>query len=345
MIHGGDVITYKNMYSGGIIDYSSNINPLGPPEGLKAVLDEAYYELSAYPDIHYRELRRNIAGYLGCSEDGVFAGNGAVEIINNICLMFRRVVVFVPCFTEYIKRPEVFGREVVKLPLKMNFTIDEAALEENLKEGDLLILGNPNNPTAVRIPEGTLINIYDMVERKGGFLLLDEAFFEFCPSDYDSIKLFEKKKNIAVIRAATKFFALPGIRLGYAYVNPGFIESYREVESPWSVNSYANAAARCIFSDTGYINKTRDYISNEREYLLYELSKIDWLKTYESHTNFLLIELLKYDEDYIFDELIKKGIMVRRASSFEGLDKRYIRIAVKDHESNKKIINCFRECL
>jgi len=345
MIHGGDVITHKNMCSGRIIDYSSNINPLGPPKGLKAVLDEAYYELTAYPDIHYRELKGNIAKYLGCSADEVIAGNGAVEIINNICLMFKRTVVFTPCFTEYVKRPLVFGKEVNKLSLNHDFTIDANVLEENLKEGDLLILGNPNNPTGMRIPQDTLVKIYDIVEKKGGFLLLDEAFFEFCHHDYDSIKLLEKKENVCIIRAATKFFALPGIRLGYAYANPGFIKSYREIESPWSVNSYANAAARYIFMDVEYINRTKEYIKKEREYMLCELSKIDMMKVYESHTNFILIKLLKYDEDYAFSELIKSGLMIRKASSFEGLDKSFIRIAVKDHESNIKIINCFRKCL
>lgn len=343
-MHGGDLITYKNMYGGEIIDFSSNINPLGPPKGLKDVLDEAYFELSAYPDIHYRELKSNIADYLGCRPDEVIAGNGALEIISNMCIMFKRVVVFIPCFIEYIKRPEVFGRQVLKLPLKDDFTTDESLLEKNLMEGDLLILGNPNNPTGRRIPKDTLVNIYETVERKGGFLLLDEAFFEFCPYDYDSIKLLEKRERVCIIRAATKFFALPGIRLGYAYANPVFIKSYREIESPWSINSFANAAARCIFKDADYIKSTKDYINKERQYMLNQLSKIEYVKACESHANFILVKILKHDEDHVFHEFIRKGIMIRKASTFEGLDKSHIRMAVKDHENNVKIINCIREC-
>lgn len=345
MIHGGDLITYKYMYNGQIIDFSSNINPLGPPKGLKDTLDKSFGELTAYPDINYRELKGNIAEYLGCRADQVIVGNGAVEIINNVCLMFKRTVVFTPCFAEYMKRPMVFGKEVLKLPLSVNFQIQTKSLYDNMREGDLLILGNPNNPTGLRIPEETLIDVYDIVEKKGGFLLLDEAFFEFCPEDYDSTKLFEGRKNVCVIRAATKIFALPGIRLGYAFAHTDFIKGYSEVESPWSVNSYANAASRCIFKDMEYIKRTREYLKSEREYLLGQLYKLKWVKAFESDTNFILIKLLKHDEDHVFNEFIKRGIMIRKASSFEDLDKSYIRIAVKDHQSNIKVIDCFKECL
>ena len=342
MIHGGDVISYSDKYSGKIIDFSSNINPLGPPENLKEEMDRAYSELTVYPDIHYRELKLNIASYLKCSSSEVIAGSGALEIINNICLMFKRIVVFTPCFSEYMKRPKIFGIEVIKLPLGEYFKINIEEIESNLKRDDLLILGNPNNPTGLRIPEDTLKQIYEIVIKRKAFLLLDEAFFEFCPPDYDSVKLFEGMDNVCIIRAATKFFALPGIRLGYAVASSCFVKKYDEVQSPWSVNSYANAAARCIFSDNNYIKNTKQYIKAEREYLKEELSQIKWIKVYKSDADFMLIKLLKYDEDILFDEFIKQGIMIRKASNFEGLDKSYIRVAVKDHENNSKLAGLFK---
>ena len=341
MIHGGDI--YSNAYKGKIIDFSSNINPLGPPEKLKEELEKAYSELTAYPDINYRELKSNIAEYLRCSLGEVVLGNGAVEIINNVCLMFDRIIVFTPCFSEYIKRPAILGKEVKTLPLDHDFKINIKSIEDSLKKGDVLILGNPNNPTGLRIPEEELKRIYSIVKQKDAFLLLDEAFFEFCPKDYDSVELFRGKENICVIRAATKFFALPGIRLGYGATSTAFAEKYGEVESPWSVNSYANAAARCIFRDKEYIEKTKQNINRERDYLFKELFKIQWVKPYKSNSNFILIKLLKYDENIIFDQFIKAGIMIRRASNFEDLDHSYIRIAVKDHQSNKKLIKLFQE--
>jgi len=343
MIHGGDVLTYKDRYHGEIIDFSSNINPLGPPEGLKDVLSAAYHEVACYPDIKYRELKANVSLYLGCNESQVIVGNGALEIINNVCQLFERIVVFIPCFVEYIKRPIVLGKKVIKLPLKKDdFGIDLQLLEDNLKAKDLLILGNPNNPTGLRIAEPVLKAIYELVRRRGAFLLLDEAFFEFCHADYDSIKLFKDEADVCVVRAATKFFALPGLRLGYAFAPEDFIKKYSNIEMPWSVNSYANAAARCIFDDKSYIDRTRKYINQEREYLIKNLSKIKWIKVFKSHANFILIKLLKYDEDEVFDRFIKHGIMIRKASTIDGLDKSYIRVAVKDHEANQKLVNLFQ---
>ena len=343
MIHGGDIVTYKDKYNGNIIDFSSNINPLGPPPNLREEMNRAYSELTAYPDIHYRELKENIATYLKCSADEVITGSGALEVINNVCVMFERIVVFTPCFSEYINRPAVLGREVIKLPLHGQFQIDIEKLEANLKPSDLLILGNPNNPTGLRISEQILRRIYKVIVQRNAFLLLDEAFFEFCPNDYDSVEIFKGARNICIIRAATKFFALPGIRLGYGFAAVDFTEKYGKVESPWSVNSYANAAGRVIFRENDYIDSTKQYIKQEREYLFNKLSEIKWIKAYKCDANFILIKLLKYDENIVFDEFIKKGIMIRKASSFEGLDSSFIRVAVKDHESNKKLIRLFKE--
>lgn len=343
MIHGGDTISYKDKFEGNIIDFSSNINPLGPPKGLKAELEAAYSELISYPDIEYRELKKNAASYLGCKYEEVIVGSGAVEIINNICLLFKRAVVFTPCFYEYMNRPNVLGKEVVKLSMKEGFKVDLPLLKGRLNEGELLILGNPNNPTGLRIPQEELLNIYDIVKGKKAFLLLDEAFFEFCPEDYDSIELFKDKENVCVLRAATKFFGVPGIRLGYAFSSRKFNEEYRRIESPWSINSYANAAGRSIFKDMDYIKNTKKLIAAEREYLLKELALIKWAKVFESHANFILIKLLKYDENIIFDKFIKNGIMIRKCSTFQGLNESFIRIAVKSHEHNERLIKIFKE--
>lgn len=341
MIHGGDIYSYK--YKGNITDFSSNINPLGPPAGLREEIDKAYAELIAYPDINYRELKENIASYLKCSSSQVIVGCGAVEIISNACLISKRIAVFIPCFSEYIRRAQILCKEVIRFPLDSGFRIDFECLERGLRKGDLLVLGNPNNPTGLRIPEEDIKKVYSVVKRKEAFLLLDEAFFEFCPEDYDSVELFRGKENVCVIRAATKFFALPGIRLGYGLSSETFVRRYSEIESPWSVNTYANAAARLIFKDRAYIEKTKAYIGGEREFLMDGLSEIEWIKPYRSHTNFILIKLLRHDEDRVFDGFIRKGIMIRKASNFEGLDGSYIRVAVKDRQSNSRLIKIFKE--
>lgn len=343
MFHGGDTFSYENKFNGKIIDYSSNINPMGPPKALGEEILKAYEELQHYPDIQYRELRKNISEYIKCDYKEVIVGSGAMEIISNMCLLFNRIVVFVPCFGEYIKRPQVLGKKVVSLKLDENFKINCELLLSNLRKGDLLILGNPNNPTGLRIEKEILLKLYEIVKEKNAFLLLDEAFYEFCPEDYDSIELFRSMDNICIVRAATKFFALPGIRLGYAYISEAFRENYVKIESPWSVNSYANAAGRIIFKDKKYIEETKRATEKERNFMINKLSAIAWIKVFKSNTNFILIKLLKSDEEEIFHKLISNGFMIRKASSFEGLDKTYIRLAVKDRKSNERLISALED--
>lgn len=345
MKHGGDILTYKHLFDGEIIDFSSNINPLGPPDILKDKLIEGFKELMAYPDIKYRLLKEEVSKYLGCSIDEVILGNGAVDIINTFSLMFNRIIVFKPCFSEYIDRPRILGKEVIVLETNKEFSIEEELLRTYINPGDLVILGNPNNPTGKRLKAEVLKNIYEIIEEKGAFLLLDEAFFEFCPADYDSIELFLGRKNLCIIRAATKFFSLPGIRLGYAFTNCETAKRYNDLTIPWNINSYAEIAGRHIFKECNYIKDSKEYIDVQRKLMLSKLKEIENIQVFDSDTNFILIKLLKHDEDIVFNFLINRGIMIRKASSFEGLDKTYIRIAVKDQENNLKLLKCLKECL
>ena len=343
MKHGGDTLSYKHMYEGELIDFSSNINPLGFPKGLVEAIVDDIDQLTKYPDIQYRELKQEIGRYLGCSTKEVLLGNGAVEIIDNMIMLFHRVVVFVPCFCEYIERAEIHKKEVIKLALNEEFSINTELLRENTKAGDLIILGNPNNPTGKRIPLEKLKELIELVEEKDSFLLLDEAFFEFCSKDYDSIELFGNSKNVCIIRAATKFFALPGIRLGYGFTNVSLAEKYNSIVLPWNVNSVANSVGLRIFKDADYIRESKEYIMQQREYLMERLKKIEELKVFETDTNFILLKLQNTREDELFEYLLHKGIVIRKASSFEGLDKSYIRIAVKGQGDNDKLIRCMEE--
>lgn len=344
MEHGADLLTYKDEYDGELIDFSSNINPLGPPMGLREVLCESLDTLVAYPDIKYRKLKQSISKYLGCEKDNVLVGNGAVEIINNFIITSNRVIVSLPSFSEYGKRAIANGKEVVKIKYNEDFSIDINSLKEICK-CDLLVLGNPNNPTGLRIPKDELMRIYNIVRSKKGFLLLDEAFFEFCPADYDSIQLFKEfnYENVGIIRAATKFFALPGIRLGYGCTSVEKCKEIQKIEQPWSVNALADAAGQFIFNDEEYIKESKRYIEEERNYLLHELSKIKGLIAYNTSTNYILIKLLGWEQEHIFKYFLKRGILIRKCSSFEGLKGDHIRIAIKDRKNNIKLLEIFRE--
>lgn len=343
MKHGGDLLSYQDSYEGELIDFSSNINPLGIPKGLGKIIIDNLKEVEAYPDIQYRKLKESVSKYLNCQEGQVIVGNGAVDLIDSFTKLAKRVLITTPSFAEYEQRALVHGKEVKLISYKKDFTIDLKDIRDLVRKDDLLILGNPNNPTGLRIDEETLIDIYKIVESKGGYLVLDEAFFEFVPKDYDSIELFEKYnyKNIGIIRAATKFFALPGLRLGYGCTSTILKEKVEAFQMPWSVNCFADLAGRYIFDQKDYIEKSKKYIDQERNYLLGELRKLDRIKPYDTHTNYILIDLLDLDEEYVFNFFLKNGIIIRKCSSFKTLASTHIRVAIKDRKNNKKLIEQF----
>lgn len=345
MEHGGDLLSYESHYDGELIDFSSNINPLGTPRGLEEVLINSFKSLESYPDIKYRKLKISISKYLNCEKDNILVGNGAVEIINNFIIPARRVVVMTPSFSEYEMRAIAHGKEVVKVSYNEDFSIDLLYLKNILKKDDLLILGNPNNPTGLRIEKQILLKIYELINTKKAFLLLDEAFYEFCPSDYDSIDLFKKVdyKNIGIIRAATKFFALPGIRLGYGCTSELKVLELSKIQLPWSVNSLADIAGQFIFKDSSYIELSKKYIEKERNFLLEQLSNIHGITPFKTHTNYILIKLHNKDEDHVFKYFLERGIVIRKCSSFKELGKKYIRVAIKDRENNLILINEFKK--
>ncbi len=344
MLHGGDTLSYEAYYDGELLDFSSNINPLGPPDGLNEQLIKGFESLESYPDIHYRKLKRSIANYLDCDLENVLVGNGAMELIDNFIMLADRVVTTQPAFAEYSLRAKAHKKEVIEVAYKEDFSLDIGALERVLKAGDMLVLGSPNNPTGLRIKEEKLMALYRIVKEKKAYLLLDEAFFEFAPYDYDSIKIFQENdyENIGIIRAATKFFGLPGIRLGYGTASKAMVGAISEIELPWTINALADIAGQFIFENKNYIEKSRDYINKERDYLLSELRTMDWIKPYETHSNYILIKLLDFDEDYLFDYFVRRGIVIRKCSSFEILGKSHIRVAIKDRESNEKLLAVFK---
>ncbi len=345
MKHGGDLVSYQHLYDGEILDFSSNINPLGYPPVLDEVILRDLRCLLAYPDIQYRALRREIAAYLGCEPDEVMVGNGSVDILDHFCRTASRVVTCVPCFSEYTERARLDGKPVAALPLGPELTLHADMFAKRLRPNDLVILGNPNNPTGRRIAESELRAIQRLTEASGARLLLDEAFFEFCPPDYDSIQVFHGHPNVCVLRAATKFFGLPGIRLGYACMQRDAAAGFRAAALPWRINAIADLAGRVIFRQTAYIQRSQDYISRERDFMLTQLRQIHGLTVFRTEANFMLLKLWHCQENDLFNRLIRQGLLIRKASSFEGLDQRYVRIAIKDHASNLRLIQALHEVM
>ncbi|GAK54398.1 L-threonine-O-3-phosphate decarboxylase, putative [Candidatus Moduliflexus flocculans] len=343
MKHGGDLLSYQHLYDGELLDFSSNINPFGYPKALDEAFRSGIHALTAYPDIRYRRLRRAISDYLACALNEVMVGNGSIDILDYFCRRGKRVIVCVPCFIEYSERAQVYQTPVVSVPLPDDFVISADLFAPMIAPNDVLMLGNPNNPTGRLIPQNELMRLQQIAEERGAMIVLDEAFVEFCDAGYDSIRLFRDKSNICVIRAATKFFGLPGVRLGYGWATPEIVRKFEQQALPWRINALADLAGQVIFRDTDYIERTKAYMRQERQFVFSELSQIPGMRVFPTDTNFLLIRLLTTTEQTIFDWCIRRGLVIRKASTFEGLDERFIRVAIKDHVSNLRLIQAFND--
>ncbi|AAM23667.1 Histidinol-phosphate aminotransferase/Tyrosine aminotransferase [Caldanaerobacter subterraneus subsp. tengcongensis MB4] len=340
--HGGNIYDYQ----GNLIDFSSNINPLGPPEWIWEAIKEV--DLSRYPDIKYRRLKEAIAEYVGCDRENIIVGNGAAELIHLFARAFKlkKPLIPSPSFLEYERAVKLNGGEPVYLKLEEEegFRVNFAKVISKIEEADGLILGNPNNPTGQGIIREEIGILLKKAELMNIPVLIDEAFIEFMKDykKYEALPLVKKHDKLFVVRAVTKFFGMPGIRLGYGIGSPSLIQKLEEYKEPWTVNAFAEAVGRWLFKDREYIEKTREYVNAEIEHMLFSLRTIDYLVAFDTKVNFILLKLKAGTVDEVKEKLLKKGILIRDASNFRYLDKRFFRVAVKRREDNMCLIEALR---
>lgn len=349
--HGGDIYHLDNE----ILDFSSNINPLGVPESFKKMLNESMDRFTKYPDIKYVELRKMISNYIGLdSIEYVVPGNGAVEIIYKVidALDIKEVIIAAPTFSEYRKAAYVKGINFEEIraydEARGSLLVDK--LVHEIKQNSLYVICNPNNPTGTVTDIKTICSIASALRKANSFLLVDEAFIEFS-DNYPNNSMITKLKdypNVIVIRAATKFFGMPGIRLGYGVSSDiEMMSKIRDRLEPWNVNTAAVIGGLCILKDQEYILKSREWIKKERTFLYGELKLIKGLTVYYSEVNFFLIKIEKNDMngERLKSLMIDKGILIRTSEGFTYLSPHHIRVAVKDREANIKLLNALKACI
>lgn len=342
--HGGDV----HSYSKGILDFSSNINPLGVPQSFKLALASNIEEFTKYPDINYIELRTAIAEYLEVEDIGnVLPGNGAIELIYRgiAACGKKRLLGLKPTFSEYSRaaRQQGIVYEGLSCFTEEYQSVDVQKIIQASQEDSTVVICNPNNPTGTLLPKHLLIELAEALKAKGAFLIIDEAFMEFTEgypqnSMLDQIFNFD---NLLIVKAATKFFGMPGIRLGYAISgNRSLLLKMKESMEPWNINTAAMIAGRTIFKDYEYIKNSRQWIQSERPYMMQELQGIPSIKAYATQANFHLVHLEEKTMDawQLKERLVLKNLLIRTPEGFEGLDGSFVRIAIKDRKSNEKLL-------
>lgn len=342
--HGGNIYRLKREGKEELLDYSSNINPLGIPKSFRDTLTADLSHLVRYPDPEYVELREAIGDYNGIPFKNIVVGNGATEILflHMRTLKPKTTVIISPTFGEYERALTTVDSNLVFYPLKEenDFRFDLEEFKENCPPCDLVVLCNPNNPTGGFVSLDTINELNEFLKTKGTKLFIDEAFIEFIEGWMDLSAANLKDENIFIMRALTKYFALPGIRLGYGIsFDLDLLEKMNREKEPWSVNSFAESAGKIILRDNEYIHATDRWISEEKEFFYHELSKIPDIKVYRPNCNFILVKLLKDNSKDFREKMIEKGVIVRDASNFRTLDGSFIRLAIKDRENNLKVIS------
>lgn len=356
-VHGGEVwevMSRTGLRRDEILDFSANVNPLGPSplalESVKNNLDCIPY----YPDSDCNLLREAIAKYLGgVSRENVILGNGSTEIIHLFAEVFIErgdlALIPVPTFGEYEKAVRKMGGKPRYIRLSRDFHIDLGSFLHQMEGAKIIFLCNPNNPTSTLILHDSLLKIVEKAYEGDALVFLDESFIEFVDEEerFSMVSEVENYPNLFVLRSFTKVFGLAGLRVGYGVAHSEVASLLLRAKVPWNVNCLAQAAAIAALNDDEYLRRTWRLIKDEKAFLLRELRGIRGFKVYPAHANFILINIRDsgFTAAELKERLLKYGILIRDCSSFRGLDEYYIRVAVRTRWENEKFIKSLKDIL
>lgn len=354
--HGGNVekiANQLNVKKEDLIDFSANINPFGMPNNIKQILLHTIKDLEHYPDVEYNKSRQAIAKYEQMDMAHVVLSNGAVQLFFELAVVLKpkNVLLLAPTFLEYA---EAFSR--------MDTTIHYYHLEQQnyfqinldnymqhmscLSSGDALVICNPNNPTGTLLTHHQIEQIVKRAEQKGVFVILDEAFIDFVEneSQFTFVRYLAQYDNVCITKSLTKFFAIPGIRLGYALTtNTMVLNKLKTYMPPWSVNAFANAIVESLFHDSVYIEKTKQWIVEEKVFLYQKLNEIPYLSVVKPSVNYIFFKCNKPID--LRARLYRENILIRSCANYPTLNDTYYRVAIKSREDNMKLLNALQRIL
>ncbi len=354
--HGGNIREATQRYnlpSGSILDFSANINPLGLSPCIKGIVTNNIDSLLHYPDPECKFLKEGLADFLDLEPSNLLIGNGSIELIYLVpkALSPCRILIPIPTFSEYEFSAEQSKSRAmfVKSKGNENFQVKIEKLIKLLPKTELVFLCNPNNPTGNLISKDEIIYLAKAGQKHGTIMVVDEVFIDFVKneSNFSVVKEATKLKNLLALRSLTKFFALPGLRLGYLVGNKSLIAKLARYQFPWNVNSFAQLVGRHIIKDEGYIKQSKELVIRERERLFKKLKMVKGIIPYKPTANFIFCELSKthLTSRTLCDKLGRRGILIRDCGNFRGLTDRYIRIAVRKREENDKLITALTKIL
>jgi threonine-phosphate decarboxylase len=344
VIHGGKIPVKKSDHN--IIDFSSNITPLGIPNSVKLIIKKNLDKVQFYPDPKSENVISSLEKYTHLSKSNIIVGNGAIEILYNFCFAFlsksTKVLIHVPTFQEYETAVKLSNSKISYFK-SLNLSKNIDSFISQIPKNGCVFLCNPNNPTGELLSKKELLSIIIVAKKLKTIIFIDECFIELVPeSDESVISYIKKYDNLFILRSLTKSFGLPGLRIGYACGSQQIIKILQNIKIPWSVNSLAQDAANVVIKNKSHLKKSNIIIKKELKYLEDNISTLDGFEYISSSTNFILIKT-KYDSTKLQTKLLKNKILIRDCKNFRGLNNHYIRIAVKSHKDNVKLVTALEK--
>ncbi|TCP31254.1 L-threonine O-3-phosphate decarboxylase [Scopulibacillus darangshiensis] len=324
------------------LDFSVNINPLGPPAILKTVWHELYQHISGYPDPNARELRDLISQETGLKSTQILAGNGAAELIQLLArfLTGSEVLVVDPTFSEYASSCKSLHCRIESFALseKERWQLRADLILPHLQGKRALFLCHPNNPTGAIYSYSEILKLIQGAQKAGVMVIIDEAFYDFCENDITVAPLVKLYKNLIVLRSLTKMYAIAGIRLGYLLADEQVINKLKACQPQWSVNALAQSIGKMCIQDQEHRKTTVDYIAQERDRVTTRLRELDYVISDSSVNYFLFRDRKKQRLDHLIVYLIKNGVIPRHTANFITLDNQYLRFSIKMKEENDQLL-------
>lgn len=332
-----------------LLDFSASINPLGMPAGMRRAIVDQVDRLVHYPDAGAQPLKEALAAYHHVSPDQICPANGSTELIYLLPRLVKgeRALIVAPAFSEYAHALEVAGWEVAYHILSPDdgFSLSLPSLEQRLSEGyDLLFLCNPGNPTGALCSRAEVDAVQALCSCFGTLLVLDEAFIDFCGEEIAATLSVACSGNGIVLRSMTKFYAMPGLRLGYAVTDAATCQRLEASRGPWNVNTLAQAAGLAAIADDGFRAQSVAAVAELREAMTRQLAAVTPLKPFPGKANYLLLRLpAGYPAGELCRKMLGRGLLIRDCSTFVGLNGGFVRVAVRTPDENARLIATFAE--
>lgn len=341
LVHGGDIYSYSDRHGNRkVVDFSANINPLGIPDGVRKAAIEAIDLCHHYPDPLCRKLRRALQEAQQLPEDWFFCGNGASDVLYRLVQVIqpKRALITAPTFSEYEAALTLVGCEVEHHCLRQEESYQVTGrILEDIQDVSVVFLCNPNNPTGSVIEPSLLEEIFIRCKQINAYLIIDECFLDFLdrPETYTMQRKLAAYPRLVLLRAFTKMFALPGVRLGYCIcADTELIQNLYHAGQPWNVSVIAQHCGTQATRETRFVKETRKYVREQRAYLYSALRKLEF-EVYDGCANYLL-----FQNKYVTElprKLEERGFLIRSCANYRGLGENDFRIAVKTLEENRQL--------